>query len=129
MVDDALQTAALRALCRAEGFDSLDGLVKWAIAVAWHEVQDEWRRQARVAPGEIPEHPDRTDTPTVVEYRLVLDAAAAGLASLTRAERDAILAASTAEIDDAERSRVKMRRYRARQRLALQAGWDGRTAQ
>lgn len=34
-IDDALQTAALRALCRHEGFDSFNGLVSWVIVVAW----------------------------------------------------------------------------------------------
>ncbi|MGH9107725.1 MAG: hypothetical protein ACRDZX_18215 [Acidimicrobiales bacterium] len=79
-------------------------------------------------PGEVPERPDRTDTPTVVEDRLVLVAVAAGLASLSSADHDATLADTLAGMDDAERSRIKLRRYRARWRLALQAGWDGHTA-
>ena len=44
-VDDALQTAALRALHRDRRFDTIDGWVNWTIEVAWHEAQIEWRRQ------------------------------------------------------------------------------------
>jgi DNA-directed RNA polymerase specialized sigma24 family protein len=119
-IDDAIQTAALRALCRHEGFDSFDGLVSWVIVVAWHEVQAEWRHAARADLGEVPENPVGPDPAAVVESHIALDAVADGLSSLSDTERQAILAplvddTASAGPDDA---RVKMRRHRARQHLA-----------
>jgi DNA-directed RNA polymerase specialized sigma24 family protein len=127
-IDDALQTAALRALQRDRRFDTIDGWVNWTIAVAWHEVQIEWRRQARATPGEVPDLPGGRDPGQVVEARLALDAAKRGLDALKLDDRDAILSA----LDDRGGSefrltaREKMRRYRARQRLAalLEADWS-----
>jgi len=102
--------------------------VNWTIAVAWHEVQIEWRRQARATPGEVPDLPDRRDPAHVVEARLALDAAKQGLAALRLNNRDAILSALDDRGDAESRltAREKMRRYRARQRLAalLEADWS-----
>jgi DNA-directed RNA polymerase specialized sigma24 family protein len=127
-IDDALQTAALRALQRDRGFDTIDGWVNWTIEVAWHEVQIEWRRQARAAPGEVPDLPGGRDPAQVVEARLTLDATRKGLDTLRMNDRDAILLALDHQ-GDAEcplTAREKMRRYRARQRLAalLEADWS-----
>lgn len=116
MIDDALQTAAMRALKRSDGFDSLDGLVNWLVKVAWHEVQAEWRRQARLDPGEVPERPGSPDPAEVIEGRLALDAVADSLASLSDAERGAILGPEDRADDSI--AITKMRRYRARRHLA-----------
>jgi DNA-directed RNA polymerase specialized sigma24 family protein len=119
-IDDAVQTAALRALCRDEGFDSFDGLVSWAIVVAWHEVQVEWRHAARAELGGVPDRPDGPDPAAVVESHIAFDAVASGLSSLSKAERQAILAplVDDTRSEGPDDSRVKMRRYRARRRLA-----------
>ncbi len=119
-IDDAIQTAALRALQRAGGFDGIDGLVSWATNVAWHEVQVEWHRRARAGPGEIPEVPGGEDPGRVVAGRLALDAVVEGLATLKEADRHAILSAlDERHGDDAALSaKEKMRRHRARQHLA-----------
>jgi DNA-directed RNA polymerase specialized sigma24 family protein len=127
-IDDALQTAALRALQRGRRFDTIDGWVNWTIEVAWHEVQIEWRRQARAAPGEVPDLPGGHDPAQVIEARRALDAAKKGLDALRLNDRDAILSA-LADRGDAESrltAREKMRRYRARQRLAalLERDWS-----
>jgi DNA-directed RNA polymerase specialized sigma24 family protein len=127
-VDDALQTAALRALHRDRRFDTIDGWVNWTIEVAWHEAQIEWRRQARATPGEVPDLAGGRDPGEVIEARLALDAAKHGLDALRLNDRDAILMA----LDDRDDSdapltaREKMRRYRARQRLAalLERDWS-----
>ena len=120
VIDDAVQTAALRAICRREGFDSFDGLVSWVIVVAWHEVQAEWRHAARSHLGEVPENPVGPDPAAVVEFHIALDAVADGLPSLSDAEREAILAplVDDAESEGPDDARVKMRRHRARQHLA-----------
>jgi DNA-directed RNA polymerase specialized sigma24 family protein len=119
-VDDALQIAAERALRRREPFDSLQGWTNWTIKVAWHEVQAEWRRQARVVPGDPPERPELADTAAIVESRVELSEVAEALFGLNPRDQEAILAElredrdSTAEpLSPSE----KMRRYRARRRL------------
>ncbi len=119
-IDDALQTAALRALQRDRRFDTADGWVNWTIEVAWHEVQIEWRRQARVVPGEVPELPDGHDPSRVVLGRHDLDATKSALSALSDAERTAILSplADDPLVHEHEPAAVKMRRYRARRRLA-----------
>ncbi|MGH8997059.1 MAG: RNA polymerase sigma factor, partial [Acidimicrobiales bacterium] len=115
-IDDALQTAAMRALKRSEGFDSPDGLVNWLVKVAWHEIQAEWRRHARLETGPVPERSGPPDPADVVEDRLALDAVADGLASLSDAEREAILGGVDRSGDSP--ASTKMRRYRARKHLA-----------
>ena len=117
-IDDALQTAALRAWSRPGSFDSLDGMAKWVLVVAWNEVQAEWRRQARVDFGEVPERPGGPDPAVVVEGRIDLGVAIAGLACLSDADREAITATLVDETVGPPRPQVKMRRHRARQRLA-----------
>jgi hypothetical protein len=94
--------------------------VNWTIEVAWHEVQTEWRRQARATPGEVPDLPDGPADPArVVEGRLTLDAAKQGIAAMNMADRNAILSS----LDDqhvtapATTASMKMRRLRARRRL------------
>ncbi len=127
-IDDALQTAALRALQGQKGFDTIDGWVNWTIEVAWHEVQIEWRRQARATPGQIADLPGGQDPGQVIEARLALDAAKKGLDALRLNDRDAILSALDDRGDAESRltAREKMRRYRARQRLAalLERDWS-----
>ena len=119
-IDDAVQTAALRALCRREGFDSFDGLVSWVIVVAWHEVQAEWRHNARADLGEVPERPVGPDPASVVESHIEIDAVANGLSSLSNAEREAILSplVDGRAPDRPYDAQAKMRRYRARRHLA-----------
>jgi DNA-directed RNA polymerase specialized sigma24 family protein len=127
-IDDALQTAALRALQGERRFDTIDGWVNWTIEVAWHEVQIEWRRQARATPGEIPDLPGGRDPGQVIEARLALEAAKKGLDALNFNDRDAILSALDDRGDSDARlnAREKMRRYRARQRLAalMERDWS-----
>ncbi len=119
-IDDVLQTAAMRALQRSEGFDGVDGCVNWITRVAWHEVQAEWHRQARTAPSVIPELPDSHDPARIVEGRFDLDAIKHALTVLTPDERAAVLAALDDGLtpDGPLEARMKMRRSRARQRLA-----------
>jgi hypothetical protein len=124
-IDDAIQTAALRALCRSEGFDSHEGMVAWVTVVAWHEVQNEWRRQTRIEPGDVPDRPAGPDPAAVVEGRLELKRVVDSLMDLSVTERQAILAVPQPNTDNAERARVKMRRYRARKHLAALAGLSG----
>jgi hypothetical protein len=94
--------------------------VNWTTRVAWHEVQTEWRRQARSTSGQIPELLGGPDPARVIEARYTLGAAKKGMGSLPLDDRLAILTA----LDDSNilttrmSAREKMRRYRARQRLA-----------
>jgi DNA-directed RNA polymerase specialized sigma24 family protein len=122
-IDDALQTAALQALSRGQTFDDTEGLVRWVTVVAWHEVALEWRRQARVDGGPVPDLPDRIDPAVVVENRMTLDAVAEGLAALSSTERVAIATGAASLPGNPEPARLKMRRYRARRRLAGMSGW------
>jgi DNA-directed RNA polymerase specialized sigma24 family protein len=120
-IDDAVQTAVLRALCRTDGFDRFAGLINWVTVVAWHEVQAEWRQLARIELGAVPEQPTEAYPADVLETRLVVNAVVDGLSVVTPDEREAILAplaedaVSSNGPDDA---RTRMRRHRARQRLA-----------
>lgn len=124
VIDDALQEAALRAWSRAEGFDSVEGMVRWVTVVAWHQVIAEWRRQARVEAGAILERPASDDPARTVEDRLALEVVIEGLAQLNDVERSVILSgtADSAAGDSADRARTKMRRFRARQHLAILVG-------
>lgn len=92
-------------------------MAKWVLVVAWNEVQAEWRRQARIEFGEIPERPDGPDPATVVEGRMDIDAAIIGLARLSEPDREVIKATLINESTGAQPPQVKMRRHRARQRL------------
>lgn len=118
-MDDAIQVAAERALRRREPFDDVQGWTAWTIKVAWHEVQAEWRRQARLEAGEPPDRPDRTDPAVVMEDRLDLEAVAVALSELKPVDRAAALAGLEPD-EPAEplSPSEKMRRYRARRRLA-----------
>lgn len=124
-VDDALQTAAERAFVRAETFDSVQGWINWTVKVSWHEVQAQWKRDARSAPCESLEFSGGRDPATVVEQELELAAAIRGLRELGPDDRQAIVEG----LDDGASgvplaAREKMRRYRARRRLAsVVAGW------
>ncbi|HET9732299.1 MAG TPA: hypothetical protein VFP54_06440 [Acidimicrobiales bacterium] len=119
-IDDALQAAAERALRRPEPFDGLQGWTNWTIKVAWHEVQAEWRRQVRVESGELPDSVDGADPATITERRQELQAVAHALSSLRPADRAAALAGLDPDEETAEAlsPSEKMRRYRARRRLA-----------
>lgn len=86
--------------------------------VAWNEVQAEWRRQARVDFGEVPERPGGLDPAVVVQGRIDLGVAIAGLACLSDTDREAITAELVDETVEPQRPQAKMRRHRARQRLA-----------
>ena len=125
-IDDAVQAAAERALRRADGFDSIDGLINWMVTVGWRETHSQWRRQSKCLPGEVPDQVGGHDPAAIVEDRLGLEAVAEALAELTPAERTAILASLADEASEHEALSAadKMRRYRARRRLsAIVAGW------
>ena len=131
VIEDSLQSTALHLLDRREGFDSFDGLVAWVITVAWNEAKMVWRKQARVELGEVPERPDSLDSAAAFQSRIDLTAVLDALTALTDNERHAI---SSALVDGGECSltpAAKMRRHRARQRLASLAasGLSSRRAQ
>jgi DNA-directed RNA polymerase specialized sigma24 family protein len=125
-VDDALQTAAERSLLRAGGFDSLQGWINWSVKVAWHEVQAQWKREARSVSGEPADAPCGPGTEYVVEHQLELEAALRGLVTLTDSDREAIMSGLEEDGHSVPlAAREKMHRYRARRRLAaLVAEWD-----
>ena len=124
-IDDALQSAAMKAFCHTDGFDSQEGMVRWVTVVAWNEVQAEWRRRARLQVGDLPEQASAADPAARVEIHLELDAVANGLARLSDAERRAVFSGMAREQDShhPEDARSKMRRYRARQHLADLVDW------
>lgn len=126
-IDDALQTAAERALTRADPFDSLQGWINWTVTVAWHEVQAQWKRQARSVPDELLDVPGDPDPAVIVERHLQVEAVVRALSTVSESDRRAILEA----LDDTVPARPlaaqeKMRRYRARRALAtIVRQWDG----
>jgi DNA-directed RNA polymerase specialized sigma24 family protein len=124
-IDDALQSAAMKALCHTDGFDCPQGMVRWVTVVAWNEVQAEWRRRARLQVGNLPEQPSAADPAVDVALRLELDAVADGLARLSDAERRAVFSGIARDQGPCLREDApsKMRRYRARQHLAQLVDW------
>lgn len=96
--------------------------------VAWHEIQAEWRRSARIELGDVPENPAGPDPAEIAEAHLALGAVADGLSSLSDRERQAILSPILDDIADGsvEDAAAKMRRYRARQHLADVVGQNSR---
>ena len=125
-VDDAIQAAAERALLRTDGFDSLQGWINWTVKVAWHEVRSQWKREARSVLGDPTETPDGPDPASTVENQFELAATIRGLVALTDEDQRAILSGLAEEgLSEPLAAREKMRRYRARRRLAaLVAEWD-----
>ena len=118
---------AERSLVRAGTFDSLQGWSNWTVKVAWHEVQAQWKRDARSVPGGEPtDTPGGPDPAGVVEQQLKLAAVIQGLITLRDSDRQAIIE----DLDDEAlreplAGREKMRRYRARRRLAaIVEDWD-----
>ena len=124
-IDDALQSAAMKALCHTDGFDSPEGLLRWVTVVAWNEVQAEWRRRARLQVGDLPEPVSVADPAVSVETQMQLDAVVDGLAQLSDAERRAVFSSVAREQDSGhpDDAGSKMRRYRARQHLAQLVDW------
>lgn len=116
-IDDGLQTAAERALMRSGGFDTLQGWTNWTIKVAWHEVQGQWKRDARLSePVDAPGGPDPA---AVVEHQIALAASVRALDALSATDRQAILECLDERVvREPLLAREKMRRYRARRRLA-----------
>ena len=125
-VDDALQTAAERALSRADPFDSIQGWINWTIKVAWHEVQAQWRRDTRSVLGEPVDTPGGQDPALIVERHLEMEATFRGLVALSEPDRRAILdALRDGRLARPLAAQEKMRRYRARRRLAaLLTDWS-----
>ena len=125
-VDDAIQTAAERALLRTDGFDSQQGWINWTVKVAWHEVQSQWKRDARSVLGDPAETSDGPDPASTVENQFELAATIRGLVALTDEDQRAILRGLAEEgLSEPLAAREKMRRYRARRRLAaFVADWD-----
>ena len=95
-------------------------MVNWMVTVAWREAQAQWRRQARCESHEVPDQPGGLDPAVVVEDRLQLVGILHALARLSPADRTAILSSIADEPyrDEALSAAEKMRRYRARHRLA-----------
>ena len=124
-IDDALQSAAMKALCHTDGFDSPEGLLRWVTVVAWNEVQAEWRRRARLQVGDLPEPVSVADPAVSVETQMQLDAVVDGLAQLSDAERQAVFSGVAWEQDAGppDDASFKMRRYRARRHLAHLVDW------
>lgn len=126
LIEDAIQTAAMRALSRTEPVaGGRDGLVRWTTTVAWHEIVAEWRRQSRVDSAPDFDPPGEGDPAPIVESRLMVEAVAASLEDLSLSEQEVVLSG----IDRThlgslpESSRTKVRRYRARQHLAALVDW------
>lgn len=93
--------------------------------VAWHEVQAQWRREARAAPGEVPDGVTGQDPARIVEGRLDVAAVIDGIGELSESDRRAILASldGSGQADEPLSAAEKMRRYRARRRLAALIGY------
>lgn len=103
--------------------------MNWVTKVAWHEVQTEWHRQARTSPELVSELSDGLDPARIFIARQDLEAVGRHLGQLNAEQRETILSA----LDDVGagsplEAKVKMRRRRARQRLAafLESNGDDR---
>lgn len=120
-----MQTAAERALSRTDPFDSVQGWINWTLQVAWHEVQAQWRREARSGLGEPFDMPGGRDPALVVERHLEMEAAFRGLVALSKSDRKAILdGLQDGGLARPLAAQEKMQRYRARRRLAaLLSDW------
>jgi len=93
--------------------------MNWTIKVAWHEVQAEWRRQARVLSGDPPESLEVVDTAAIAEHRFEWSSLSNAFTGLRPADRAALLAGLDENADGGPLSASeKMRRFRARRRLA-----------
>jgi DNA-directed RNA polymerase specialized sigma24 family protein len=120
-IDDAVQSATLKALLHDGGFDSREGMVRWMIVVAWNEIIGELRRRAKFSSGAMPDRPAGLDPGTAVENRLTLAAVAHGIERLSELDRESIVGGLSSEMSrrSPEKSVAKVRRHRARQHLAL----------
>lgn len=109
---------------RKEDFDTLQGWINWTVKVAWHEVQGQWKRDARRL-GEPFDMPGSPDPAAVVEHQFELAASVRALNALSATDRQAILEClDETALSEPLIAREKMRRYRARRRLAaIVASW------
>ena len=125
LIDDALQDAALQAWRRSERFERFEDLLRWATKVAWNVVTAEFRRRQRAQTTVVPDVADVVDPARIVEGRLQLEAVIDKLATLTSRDRDAVLSGlvDSRSADPKELDRVKMRRYRGRQKLLQIPAW------
>lgn len=99
--------------------------------VAWNEVQAQWRQAARAVPGEVPDRVGGHDSARIVEGRLEMAAVVDGLGGLRESDRQAVLASLDDRDPPDEPLSVaeKMRRYRARRRLAALIGYGTQGAE
>lgn len=128
---DVVQETAVRAWAKittGSGFDSPQGLVKWAQRVAGNLVTDSWRTERRLVPGHV--EPTVDDVAEAVTWRVLLEATAQQMERLPVAQRQALLALLSGDIPDEKRAQVResVRRLRARAQLRrtigrLPGGW------
>lgn len=115
--EDIVQEVAARALSRAGGFDSAEGLAKWGWRVAWNLRIDAVRRERRIDAGEAREVASPDDTARLVEGRLAVASVLSALTELAPSDRVALFAASEPDATRKDDVRQAVRRHRARARL------------
>ena len=117
-VDDALQTAAERALRRQVPFDGPDDLYAWASTVAQRALIDAYRQQRRMT-GQTPdEGPAPGDLERQVRCRLAIEALVPAVRELKPEERAALSVSSGCEPGSREARAQAVHRFRARAKLA-----------
>ena len=117
-IDDALQTAAERALRRKVPFDGPEDLFAWALTVAERAVIDAYRRKRRIVWEPPPDSPDGTDVDRQVRCRLALEALAPAVRGLRPRERDALLEPGAVVPGSRDARTRAVVRFRARAKLA-----------
>jgi DNA-directed RNA polymerase specialized sigma24 family protein len=120
--EDIVQEVAVRALAHPQDFATREDLARWCWRVTWRLRIDAVRKTRRVATTECPDVPATEDTVRLVEGRLALEAALAGVTSLSPRDRSALFAVASPDASRQETVRLAVRRHRARARLRRALG-------
>jgi DNA-directed RNA polymerase specialized sigma24 family protein len=123
--EDIIQEVALRALARPTAFATREDLARWSWRVAWRLRIDATRRDKRLAAEAPPDVAGPDDTARLVEGRMAVETALAGVASLSAADRAALFAVTGPEASRQDAVRLAVRRHRARARLRRAIGFAG----
>jgi DNA-directed RNA polymerase specialized sigma24 family protein len=118
---DICQEVAERALIHDVPCVDAGDLLRWARVVGRRIAIDHHRKQARLLVGDVPDRPIAHGPEEIIGSRLDVEAVVTAMASMSAADQSLILDAESGATRQ-DRTRIALRRHRARQRLRTIVG-------